>query len=375
MNPNQNIPKRCLAYAAITAIGILVTECVKDSIASANHRSWIVAAVSSRGEACGQLDQGGRFGATNVAIQHPTLLSVYAVRPPWCVAGVDYAVGPRSTPTKDPTTISMSGVSVDTSTRTVFVTGNRVTLDGYDFSLHGGYQVAVSGANVTISDSNFVLGTNTGGYLIWGGSTATNLTIKYCTMDASTIGNETSLVGWGGTGTITLQYNWFKNFPQHVLENTQTSGTTFSVVYRYNLIEQGAIVSGSHLNFLQFGAGTVTSADVSYNTTYQTPQASGGEGFQFYMNFSGSITDASVTNNTMIATGGPAGSAISYFLHAGSNSQFPSTATGVVSDNYFDITAAWGAFYPGLSGFMYSNNYDMRSGKIILRNNVRANPR
>src|SRR6516164_4073891 len=38
------------------------------------------------GEACGPLDQGGRFGATNATIQHPTLLSGYAVRPPWCVA-------------------------------------------------------------------------------------------------------------------------------------------------------------------------------------------------------------------------------------------------------------------------------------------------
>jgi hypothetical protein len=374
MNSNEHTPKGPLVYATITAIGILVTECVKGSIATANHRSWIVAAVSSRGEACGPLDQAGRFGATNAAIQHPTLLSVYAVRPPWCVAGVDYAVGPRSTPTKDPAMISMPGVSVDPSTRTVIVTGNNVTLDGYDFSLHDGYQVAVSGANVTITDSKFALGTNTGGYLIWGGSTATNLTIQYCTMDASTIGNETSLVGWGGNGTITLEYNWFKNFPQHVLENTQPSGTIFSVAYQYNMIEQGAIESGSHLNFLQFGSGTVASADVSYNTTYQTPQASGGEGFQFYMNFSGSITNASVTNNTMIATGGPAGSAISYFVHAGSNS-LPSTATGVVSDNYFDITAAWGAFYPGLSGFTYSNNYDMKNGKLILRNNVRANPR
>ena len=195
MNPSQNISKRCLAYATITAIGILVTECVQGSIASAN-RSWVVAAVSSRGEACGPLDQGGRFGATNAAIQHPRLLSAYAVRPPWCVAGVDYAVGPRSTPTKDPAMISMPGVSVDTSTRTVIVTSDNVTLDGYDFSLHGGYQVLVDGANVTISDSNFALGTNTGGYLIWGGSTAANLTIEYCTMDASTIGNETSLVGW-----------------------------------------------------------------------------------------------------------------------------------------------------------------------------------
>jgi hypothetical protein len=306
--------------------------------------------------------------------QLPNLLSGEAVRPPWEVAGVDYAVGYSSgTVLKDPATISMPGVSVDPSTRTVFVTGNNVTLDGYDFSLHGGYQVAVSGANVTISDSNFVLGTNTGGYLIWGDSTATNLTIKYCTMDASTIGNETSLIGWGGSGTITLEYNWFENFPQHVLENFQPSGTTFSVVYKYNLIEQGAIESGAHLNFLQFGSGTVTSADVSYNTTYQTPQVSSGEGFQFYMNNSGTITNASLANNTMIAIG--AKDAMAFMNHLGSNSQFPSPASGTVTNNYFDTSASLGAFYLGLSGFTYSGNIDMKSGKLILGNNVRVNPR
>jgi len=67
--------------------------------------------------------------------------------------------------------------------------------------------------------------------------------------------------------------------------------------YDYYLIEQGAIEPGAHLNFLQFGSGTVTSADVLYNTTYQTPQASSGEGFQSYMNNSGTIIDASLANN------------------------------------------------------------------------------
>src|SRR6185369_3771094 len=92
--------------------------------------------------------------------QHSMALNGYAVRPSWEVAGIDYAVGPRQVPTKDPATISMSGVSVNTSTRTVSITGSNVTLDGYDFSLHGGYQVWVGGANVTITNSTFALGSN-----------------------------------------------------------------------------------------------------------------------------------------------------------------------------------------------------------------------
>ena len=199
----------------------------------------------------------GRSGASNLTIQHPNLLRGYVVRSPCKVAGVDYAVGPQQLATKDPATISMAGVSVDASTRTVSITGNNVTLDGYDFSLHGGYQVYVSGANTTIRNSNFALGTNTGAYLISGGPSALNLMVEYCTMDASTIGSQTSLIGYAGSGAITLEYNWFKNFPQHVLELSQGLGVSFYVVYKYNLIDQGAIQAGAHLNYLQFGGGTV----------------------------------------------------------------------------------------------------------------------
>ncbi|MDA9497576.1 hypothetical protein XI05_08625, partial [Bradyrhizobium sp. CCBAU 11357] len=63
----------------------------------------------------------------------------------------------------------MAGVSVDNASRTISITGDNVTLDGYDFALHGGYQVATSAANTTISNSNFSVGTNQGAYLIYGG--------------------------------------------------------------------------------------------------------------------------------------------------------------------------------------------------------------
>src|ERR1700722_12303698 len=69
-------------------------------------------------------------------IQLPNLLSGYAVRPPWFVAGVDYAVGPQPGVTlKDPTTINMAGLVLDSTHRWVMITGNGVTLDGYDFTL------------------------------------------------------------------------------------------------------------------------------------------------------------------------------------------------------------------------------------------------
>src|SRR5262249_15001864 len=77
----------------------------------------------------------GSANAPSGTPQAPNLLSGEAVRPSWMVAGVDYAVGPNHTPSLDPATINMPGVSVNNTTRMVDVSGNNVTLDGYDFSL------------------------------------------------------------------------------------------------------------------------------------------------------------------------------------------------------------------------------------------------
>jgi len=298
--------------------------------------------------------------------QHADLLNGYAIRPSWQVAGVDYAVGPQFSPTKDPASISMAGVSVNG--RTINVTGDNVTLDGYDFSRGGGWQVEVDGANDTISNSNFVLGTNDGNWLIKGGSSSSNLTVKNCTLDASSQMNETGLVGFAGSG-LTLENNWFKNFPQHVLEMMQGDNTSSSLVYKYNLIENGANQHGSHLNYLQFGSGKITNADVEFNTSYQPSEISGGEAYQIYNNNTpGSIQSFTLANNTMIAKATDPGlndHPVSYFLHVGGTTTDPK---GVVRDNYFDQTGAYGAVYPNpneRTAASFSGNYDMSTGKLV----------
>lgn len=313
----------------------------------------------------------GAAGAARSMPQHPELLHSYAARPPCKVAGVDYAVGDTSAAVRDPATISMAGVSVDTRSRTVTINGNDVTLDGYDFSLHGGYQIVTNAANTTISNSNFAVGTNKGAYLIFGGGSASNLTVRNDTFDGSSIGNNLSFIRYSGSGAVTLEYNWFRNFPCHIIEFTQDNGTrSFSVVYKFNLIEQGALGSGQHLNFLQFGGGTATSVDVEFNTTYQTPQISGGEGFQFYMNTPGGlIQNATCAYNTMIARGGRTGSAMSYMVHPNAYNDNSSAPSGTVHDNYLDLQAAWGAFYAPPRGWTFSDNVEMRFGRIVNSSN------
>ena len=56
----------------------------------------------------------------------------------------------------------MSGVSVNTAAHIVTVSGSNVTLDGYDFSLNGGWQVNIvnHANNVTIQNNYFKVGTN-----------------------------------------------------------------------------------------------------------------------------------------------------------------------------------------------------------------------
>ena len=92
-----------------------------------------------------------------------SLLSGYSVRPAWQVAGVDYAVGvPTNITLKDPTVAANlpSGISIDATNHVVHITGNNVTLNGFDFSLHGGWSIDVASGvtGTTIENCNFSMG-------------------------------------------------------------------------------------------------------------------------------------------------------------------------------------------------------------------------
>ena len=141
----------------------------------------------------------------------------------------------------------------------------------------------------------------------------------------------------------------------------------------YNLIENGGTVAGSHLNFLQIqGQGVTDSLTVEFNTTYQTPHAANGEGFQFDLNDGtnyGTLVSPTFAYNTMIATGGPPGLAMSYMVHGSSKFSTsdprvtPIDGTATAHHNYFDARGAYGAFYPGsFSGWSLFGNWNMVTG-------------
>ena len=237
--------------------------------------------------------------------QLPNLLSGEAVRPPWMVAGVDYAVGiSAGTVLKDPTTDPLPAGCIYIANSggypTVRVSGNNVVLSGYDFSLHGGINVYIaSSTNTTITNSNFHSTSSSG--VIYMDSASSGLTLTYNVMDGvgATPGAANSLLYAVGGGNITLQYNLFENMPAQAVSFL---GST-NLVMQYNLFENGGKEAPNHLNFMQFSGNNATNTVlVEYNTVYQQVQASSGEGFQFYNNGTGSnLAGATVAYNTMVA--------------------------------------------------------------------------
>jgi hypothetical protein len=308
----------------------------------------------------------GSPAAPSSAPQYPTLLSgsgysrqSYSATPPWNVAGVDYAVGyPTGTTLKDWQSICTpscpSGVSVNNGNNTVSVSGNNVTLNAIDFSLHGGAGIIVSGNNDTITNSKMLYGAtmaSNGNFAILNQTGGSNLTLSYNIMDGNgaVLGTgasgQSSLIAVGGgvSGTLTMEYNRFTNYVQHVIE--YNSGQTApSVVYNYNLVDNGgSAFAGPHLNYLQFGTnGNSTSATVDFNTTYQpvTPKA-GGEGFQAYSNGTGSV-HGNFSYNTMLY--GPGGEGR---LHLVGSST--SVVTVTATANYIDKRggSSWTRVYGG----------------------------
>ena len=298
--------------------------------------------------------------------QLPNLLSGYAVRPPWQVAGVDYAVGvPAGTTLQDWETLSIPGVAVENNY--VAITGNNITLNGIDFSLHGGAKVDIFGSNDTIINSNFLYGPAMAAASASGimGGTGSNVTLKYDTFNgnASALGNSASsqsaILSESWTGTNTIEYNYFSNFNQHVVEEEGSS----SLIYEYNLIYDGGTgAAGAHVNYLQMGNNVYPSLTVEFNTTYQpTVNASGGEGFQLYPN-GGGTTNATLAYNTMIY--GPDGTGTVHVPGGGGNG----TVTAAIYDNYINKQNGGSYFYPDPNAGTldkYSGNINMVTGALI----------
>ena len=215
--------------------------------------------------------QDGSAGASTGAPQVPNLLANYVRRPSWKVAGVDYPVGPLpGTAFRDPATIAIAGVTVDTATHEVSVNSDNVTLDGFDFSLAGGWSVTIGdqrpAANTKILNSKFKVGANHQAMI--NAPRAKNLYVGYSILDGNNLHdnlNDTA-VFFFGTG-LTVEYSWILNSPGDFIESG--AGT---VLIRYNLFNNNGQSATTPADWLQLEDGDFYIA-YDYNTFYQTPTA------------------------------------------------------------------------------------------------------
>lgn len=149
-----------------------------------------------------------------------------------------------------------------------------------------------------------------------------------------------------------------------------------NITYKFNLIQNMAQVAGAHDNWLQWGTiGAASTADVEYNTgltNFLNTGVGAGEGFQFYANTSGTLTSATLANNTMIATLYNSAATMSNIIHGGT------VGSGTNNNNYFDCSGCLstplpaGAYYTGTmtgtQGWTSSGNIDMLTGNTITPN-------
>jgi hypothetical protein len=302
----------------------------------------------------------GRADAPTGAAQYPTLLNGLVTRPPWQVAGVNYRVGVNTGVTlKNPNTDTMpSGVSRNTTTHVMSVTGNNVTLDGWDFTLNGGWHVDNTGANTQIKNCNFSIGNDSA---IWSQSGSSNLYLGYCVFDGQ--GTSDALITMSGDDA-TVEYCWFKNTAGDTFQLQSPGGGT--LVMRYNVIEEAGQGVGSHGDFLQVFTGNPVIATMMFNTTKQT----GGftQGFMLEPDGgpwgAGVITSSVMGNNTFYVTG----SDTQYFAMGVTVDDIVATVT--VRDNYFSGCAlAPGGVRSGpgdaSAKTIFTDNINMDTGAVV----------
>lgn len=317
------------------------------------------------------LYQDGAGAAPSGTPQYPTLLSSYVARAPWNVAGVDYRVGCPLSGLTDIRTSQPAGTTLSGNTLTI--NSSNVTINGYDFTSGNGVSISCGSNNdLTITNCNF------GGSNYRSLGTAPidfrgqNLTFEYNTLDggANGTGSQSCLIlifpqsgaTAGNAGTLSLRYNWFKNYCAQILDVTDTC----TVIYKYNLLDDTTVSSGAHMNWHQWGCelGGTLNTLVAFNTTRQLT-VSAGEGYQFYVGnnvTTGTLNAPVCQNNTIVV---PNSGSMSNIMHGPVGNSFTiQTGQGLMQSNYFDVRGANDA-YDGptfASGWTISGNINMNTG-------------
>ena len=315
----------------------------------------------------------GSVNAPSGPVQRPTGLSGYRLRPPWKVAGFDYYVGiPSGTVLSSPRSISNPDTTISSNAVVCSGRGASVSLNAIDFTGYSVYIPAGGCSSLTITNSNFACTNNKSpGFAFIQDQNSAKVVIR-----TSKINSGDNCGAWPDNvsdpiacgGSCTIEYNWF----YHASERIVSIG--IATLYRWNLIDSSNPANGAHQNYEQFGGGSTALSDVvEFNASYSA-LSGGAEGYQFYGNvLPTTIVSPVLRFNTMIALKAGGHVTMSYMVHgschtAGLNCTTIS-GTGVIADNYFDPSGAYGIFYGGTLtpalGWSSRNNINMVTGRLV----------
>jgi len=294
--------------------------------------------------------------------------SVYSTRPSWNIAGVDYAVGPRSSPTK------VAGV--DPAPSCVTQTAGQWNINSDNCVISGWtltnwlIQGCNSSANPTITDNIFIAnqpvldlqGT------VNSCSDSDGYNISYNTFDGTTgttAWGDEGFILHGRQGTTVAQYNLFKNSPSDQIDASQGNVTIRYNVFVNNGYRDGCSGASLHPDVIQTGGfGAVyTSFVIDFNFVVQSEYPCGGtgggsQGFTLDGNTNGCPTNCPVfdgghaNNNVILLTATPKGATGQGMRFA--VDQMPASSSFTTSGNYIDptglTTATSQAFQQSSSG-------------------------
>jgi hypothetical protein len=232
----------------------------------------------------------------------PNTLDSYKSAPPWNVAGVHFAVGvPAHHPLKDPTVSPPPTGCVlgDTS----LTCAGTLTLDGYDFSLHGGTTLVVTGGNVTVRNCLFIVGPNQGalGKIVdvSGAADATFINNEFDGANIPVTPQRGQTVSIASVGKITFQYNYFHDSGGDMID---FSGGPQVNIVQYNLFKDIGLKT-PHSDTLQWCGSILSNSDFSFNTINQTRPGLSGMGLLTMTSecTGAKISNVLVHNNTLIS--------------------------------------------------------------------------
>lgn len=336
--------------------------------------------IASAGCMQGNTYADGCPGAAAGTAQFPTLFTglieqAYPVRPPLNVAGVDYQVGvPTGTALKDPTTASLPSGCTFSGT-TVTCSSGSPTLNGFDFGLHNGTLLHITGgSNIVVQNSHFLVGSNMSG--VAGGGPiyvtgGTNLSFLNNEMDGNNVAvtaqQGQTIYVLNGNGNLIFRYNYMHNSGGDMLD---IYGGTWVNLVQYNVFKDIG-VNTAHSDGLEYlDAHIQTGSDIGFNLAYQTVNMPGaGDGLIMPLsegNASSVVSGLLVHNNTMIAESKctACNFGIGFF-----NTTDIGAATSdhvAVFDNYLDFGAFQPATFVGSNPVITSNNHLLAVGDIVL---------